>query len=206
MVALPILFGRGRRVENVVVRRIMKDPIQFTKGIGKDLGCQSIVRRIHLLKAGEMGLGENPGLKRESRGKRGDREKGLVLADDTDFEMKLLPDDVTINTPIFIIEVGLASFNLLSYPLGNNRKGNDLGVRMFQRSARSNAMVLKDHDVPKSNITFQIDDPGSVGQKDIFHSLWGQGDKGLLMARRLNHHLMGADAIHLIIDPVPFAV
>ena len=70
MVALPILFGRGRRVENVVVRRIMKDPIQFTKGIGKDLGCQSIVRRIHLLKAGEMGLGENPGLKRESRGKR----------------------------------------------------------------------------------------------------------------------------------------
>ena len=113
-------------MDDIIVWGIMKNPIQLIQGIRKDLRRLLVMERLHLLKGGEMGLGEDPGLKGKTGGIGSNREKCLVFTDDTRLLMKLLANDVTIGAPVFIIEIGLGPFNLLNHSSWNNRKGNDL--------------------------------------------------------------------------------
>jgi hypothetical protein len=65
----------------------------------------------------------------------------------------------------------LGSFDLFSHPFGDDRKGDDLGVRMFEGGASRCPVVLEDKDILKPSIPSQIDNPLTVGSEDILHSL-----------------------------------
>ena len=122
-----------------------------------------------MLEAGMMGFGKDPGLEWKPGGERGDREKRAVLGHKPVFLLKLLSDDIAEDTTVFIVEIGLGSFNLLAHPPRDDGKGDDLRVGMFQRGSCCDAVVLENKDVSKTLVSPEIDDPVAVGQQDILH-------------------------------------
>jgi hypothetical protein len=164
------LWGKGG-VDDVVIRRVFEHPVHSVERIREDLGGMFIQGGFHMLETGIMDFGKNPCLKWKSGGKRGDGEEGLVFADDTAFLLKLLSDDITEDTPVFILKIGFGPFDLFGHPSWNNRKGDDLRVGMLQRGPSRNPLVFEDEDISKSLVTPQIDHPRAVGPEDILYTL-----------------------------------
>jgi hypothetical protein len=159
-----------------------------------------------VLETGIMGFGKNPCFKRKSRGKGSDGDEKFVLGDDTMFLLELLSNDIAEDTPVFIMEIGFGPCNLFAHPFRDNGEGDDLGMGMFQRGPCCDAMVFEDEDVSEARVAPQIDDPLTVRQQDILCTLEGQVGQSLFMPRRFDHDFMGANPIHLVIDPFPFSV
>jgi hypothetical protein len=122
-------------MEDVVIGRVVEHLMQPVKGFGKDLSSLSIERGFHMLETGIVGFGENPCFKWESGGEWGDREEGLIFDDETVLLLKLLPDDIAEDTPVFILKIIFRPFDLFAHPLWNDGKGDDLRVGMFQRGS-----------------------------------------------------------------------
>ena len=192
-------------MNDVVVRGIVKHLIHPVKGLREDLSCLFIMDRFHMLETGVMSFGKNPCLEWKSGGKRGDGDEVLIFDDDTTFLMKLLPNDITENAPILVMEIGSGPFNLFSQPLGDDGKGDDLRVRMFERGPRSQSMVLKDEHILETLISSQIDDPLTIGPQDIFNRFERQRGKGPGMLGRFDDHFVGADPVHLVVNPFAFS-
>jgi hypothetical protein len=123
-----------------------------------------------MVEAGIMGFRENPCLKWKSGSKRGDGKEGLILNDETALLLKLLSNDITEDAPVLIIEILFGPIHFFSHSPRDNRKGNELGVGMFQRSASRNAVVFEDEDISKPLIISQIDHPVTVGQQNVLHT------------------------------------
>jgi hypothetical protein len=124
-----------------------------------------------MLETGIMGFWENPCLKWKSGGERGDREEGLIFDDEAAFLLKLLPDDIAEDTPLFIMKIIFGPFDLFGHPSWDDWKGDDLRVGMFQRGPSCYSMVFKDENISKPLITPQIGYPLTIGPEDILHSL-----------------------------------
>jgi hypothetical protein len=156
-------------VNNIVIRRIREHPIHSLEGIGEDLSCVFVLGRIHVLEAGMMGFGKDPGLKRKPGGEGSDGDERFIFGDHAVFLLKFLPNDIAENAPVFIVEIRLGSLNLFAHPPRDDGKGDDLRMGMFQRRPCCDAVVLKDKDISKTLVAPQIDDPIAVGQQDIPH-------------------------------------
>ena len=150
-------------MNDVVVRGIVEHLIHSLKGLREDLSCLFIMDRFHMLETGMMGFGENPCLEWKSGSNGGDRDEVLIFEDDTTSLLKLLPNDITEDTAVFVPKIGFGSLDLLGHPLWDDGKGDDLRVRMFERGPRRNSVVLEDEDISKALILPQIDDPLAIG-------------------------------------------
>jgi hypothetical protein len=104
------------------------------------------------------------------------------------------------------MKIGFGPYNLFTDPFRNDGESDDLGMGMFQRGPRRNAMVFEDEDVPEARVAPQIDNPLTVGQQDIFCTRQRQGGQGHFMPGRFDHDFMGSDSIHLVVDPFAFSV
>ncbi len=116
-----------------------------------------------MLKTGMMNFWKNPCLKGKSGGKGSDGDERTIFSDDPVFLLKLLPNDITIDTSVFIGEIVFGSFDLFAHRRGDDGKGDDLRMGMFQRGSRRDAIVFEDEDISKPLVPPQIDDPFTIG-------------------------------------------
>src|SRR6185437_15769274 len=79
-------------------------------------------------------------------------------------------------------------------------------MRMIERSPRGLAMVLEDHDVLKTTVLFEIENPVTKCPEQVFHPFYRHGGQSFHMVGGLNDHLMSADAVHLDEHSIGLAV
>src|ERR1700742_2747475 len=118
-----------------------------------------------------MTLGKYPHLKREWRRIRAKRDKVFIFRSHAHASLHLLPDNVAKNAALFVGEVTPRSFQLFHYLLGQNRQGNNLRVRMLQRSAGSFTVIFKDQNVFEAAVLLQVEDAIAKRPEHIFHTL-----------------------------------
>jgi hypothetical protein len=159
-----------------------------------------------MLITGVMGFRKNPCLKGKSRSKRSHREEGIVFEDEAALLLNLLPDDITEDAPVFIIEIIFRPLDLLCHSPGDDGESDDLGVGMFQRSPCCHSMVLKYENISEPLIILEIGNPVSVGCQDMCDPLERHGGQGFMVAGCFNDHFMGPDSVHLVVDPLAFTI
>src|SRR6185437_11725681 len=79
-------------------------------------------------------------------------------------------------------------------------------MRMIERRSRSLAMVLEDHDVLKTTVLLEIENPVTKCPEQVFHPFYRHGGQSFHMVGGLNDHLMSADAVHLVEHSIGLAV
>jgi hypothetical protein len=77
---------------------------------------------------------------------------------------------------------------------------------MFKRSPCGDPVVFKDEDISKPLVSPQIDNPLPIGQEDVLYTFYRQGDQGLMMPGHFDDHFMRTNAIHPIVDSLPFSI
>jgi hypothetical protein len=164
MVVLGIQFWEGGSVNNIVIGRIGEHPIHSPEGIGEDLSCRFVLGRVHVLETGMVGFGKDPGFEWKPGSKGGDGDERFIFGDNAVFLLKLLPNNIAEDTPVFIMEICLGSLNLFAHPLRDDGKSDDLRMGMFQRGPCCNAVVFEDKDMSETLVAPEIDDPLTVGQ------------------------------------------
>ena len=90
--------------------------------------------------------------------------------------------------------------------LGDHRQRDQLRVRMFQRRARRFAVVLEKQDVAEAAVLLQIVDALLERPEHLFDLLLRHLAQGLVVVRPLDDHLVGADAVHLVVHALALAV
>jgi hypothetical protein len=153
MVVIHVRLRERGGVDDIVIGRVGQHLIDSLESVGEDLSCLFILERFHVLETGMVGFRKNPGFKWKSGGKGSKGEKGFVFSDDTGSLLEFLPDDITVDTSIFIIKIGFSSFNLFTHSLRDDGKGDNLRMGMFQRGSRRDPMIFKDEDVSKTLVT-----------------------------------------------------
>jgi hypothetical protein len=148
-----------------------------------------------------MTLREDPSFKRKSRGERRNGEEGLIFSDDPTFRLDFLTKDITKDTAVFVVEIIFGSFDLFADPDRDDGEGDDLGMGVFERGPCGQSMIFKDHHISKPWIPSQVDDSFPIGPEHILHCLERQGCKSFIMKGSLHDDFMGANAIHLIVNP-----
>jgi hypothetical protein len=206
MVMLRFQSRKGRGVDDVVIGRVVQNPIHPVERLGKDLGSLLIEGGIHMLITGVMGFGKNPCLKGKSRSKRSHRDEGIIFEDEAALLLNLLADDITEDAPVFIIEIIFRPLDLFNHSPGDDGESDDLGVGMFQRSPCCHSMVLKYENISEPLIILEIGNPVSVGCQDMCYPLERHGGQGFMVAGCFNDHLVGPDSVHLVVDPLAFTI
>jgi hypothetical protein len=169
MIVFSVHLGERRGMDDIVIGGIGQHLIHSLEGIGEDLSGLFILGRFRVLETGMMIFRKNPCFKWKSGGKGSDGEEGFIFSDDTVSLLEFLPNDITEDTSVFIVEIGFGSFNLFTHPFRDDGEGDDLRMGMFQRGPCCNPMVFEDEDVSKTLVTPQIDDPLAVGQQDVLY-------------------------------------
>src|SRR5512139_1815859 len=99
-----------------------------------------------------MGLGKNPRFKWKSGGKGSDGKEGFILGDEAMFLLEFLSNDIAEDTPVFIMKIGFGPNHLFAHPFRDDGESDDLGMGMFQRGPRRNAVVLEDQDISEARV------------------------------------------------------
>jgi hypothetical protein len=145
-----------------------------------------------------MLLGQNPSFEGKTRGIGRKRDEIVILGNNASAAFNFLPDDVAKNATFFINKVLLCAFNFFRHIDGNNGQRNQLAVRVFERSSRGFAMVLKNENVFEAAIFFEVKNTVPEGPQYIFNALgWKRGQAGIMIGR-LNNHLVRPNPIHFV--------
>jgi hypothetical protein len=152
-----------------------------------------------------MAFGENPRLEWKSGSIGSDGDEELVFKNDTASLLEFLPDDITEDTSVLITKIDFGSFDLFGHPLWNDGEGDDLRMRMLERSPCRNSVVFEDEDISKTLIPPQIDDPLAIGPQDILHCPQWHRRKSPAMLGRFDHHFMSPNAVHFVVKPLAFS-
>ena len=91
---------------------------------------------------------------------------------------KLLVDDIAEDATLLVVVVGLCAVQLFLHELGDDRRGDDLGMGMVQRRARGPALVLEDQDVAQAAVALEVQDAVAVGPEHLLHLALGQVPRG----------------------------
>src|SRR5712672_2716883 len=101
-----------------------------------------------------MHLRQQPHFKREARSVRCNRNEMLVFADDAFAGVALLANNVAENAALFFVVVVPAVIDFFAHAPRNNRKRNQLRMRMLEGSAGSFAMIFENENVTKALVVF----------------------------------------------------
>src|SRR5256885_16149296 len=102
-----------------------------------------------------MPLGQHPGFKWEARRIRRKRNKILILRNHARAYFALLANDVAEDATLFVAVILLRAIKFLDHLFGHDGQGNELAVRVFQRRARSFAVILENEDVTEAFVLLQ---------------------------------------------------
>ena len=110
-----------------------------------------------------------------------------------------------MDAAFLLLEVLPAAVDLVQHAGGHDGEGDQLRMAVFQCGARSPSMVFKDQDVAQPHILLEIQDAVSIGPEHVLHALGRQVGKVFLVGRGLDDDFVGADTVHAIVQPEPFA-
>src|SRR5437667_3226127 len=100
--------------------------------------------------------------------------------------------------PVAVILFG--SLDLLDDALGNDGKRDQLGVCVFERGPGGVAVVFENQNVLEAPVLFEVEDPVAEGPEHVFDARHRHRRQGQVVVRRLNDHLVRADAVHLVVE------
>src|ERR1700730_10551687 len=101
-----------------------------------------------------MGLWQQPHFKRKTWCIGCQSNEMLIFSDDPLPGIALLPDNVAKNAALFLVVIVPAIVDLFAHATRNDRQGDQLRVRMFQRSARCFAVIFENEDIAKALVVF----------------------------------------------------
>jgi len=79
-------------------------------------------------------------------------------------------------------------------------------MRMLHRRSRRFPMILENQNVPETLVVFQVQHAVPVSPQHVFHRALRERGQCCRVIRRFDHHLVGADSVHLVEQPFAFAV
>src|SRR5215467_12268494 len=79
-------------------------------------------------------------------------------------------------------------------------------MRMLDRSSRGFAVILENQNIAEPFVILQVEHSVAVRPEDVFKRSLGKRCHGRRMIRRLDNHLVRADAVHLVKKPFAFLV
>ena len=104
-------------------------------------------------------------------------------------------------------EVPPRALDLLAHEVGHDRQRDQLRVRVLERRARRRAVVLEHQDVAQPEIALQIEHRARGTPTARARSRPPTcGASGSIVIRRLDDHLVRADAVHPVEHPVALAI
>ena len=71
---------------------------------------------------------------------------------------------------------------------------------VLDRRAGSRPDIFEEHAIDEAAILLQVHQAVAIGPKDLADILLAQVGQGHFMKRTLDDHLMGADAVHFVVD------
>ena len=94
------------------------------------------------------------------------------------------------------------ALELLLHHHGHDGGGDELGVRMLEGRSRRLPVILEHADVLESRVLLQVDHALAPRLEHHRHVPGGQIREGGRVVRGLDDDLVGADAVHAVIDAV----
>jgi hypothetical protein len=146
----------GRGVNDVVVSRPLQHAVETRQHILQNRSELLELSFLGLLEGALVGLRDDPYLEGESGSKRGQNDEALILRDQARALFLLLAKNIAKDAPLFEVVVFTRAVHLFAHPLGDNRQGDELGVRMLERGARRLTVVLEDEDVLEAPVLLEI--------------------------------------------------
>ena len=193
-------------VQDEIVGHVGNAPVQPAQGLGEDLG-QGGERGVVLVGVGGAVMArQHPHLERRARRERGDGDELAVLADQPDLLLDLLADDVAEDAAVLVAVVVQAAFQLRGHLARQDGQGHQLRVAVLERGAGGLAEVLEHHHVAEATVLGQVADPVTEGAEGEQHVVRRQVRETVLVVGALYDHLVGADAVHAIVEPLALLV
>ena len=145
---------------------------------------------------------QDPGLERHPRRERLDGEEALGRDHDPPAVLVggILLDDVAEHAALLELVVAPRALELLHERLGNDGRGDELGVGVLERRPRAGAVVLEDEDVADAPVTVEIHDALAVRLEHLDDVGDRQIAQVLVVLGPLDHHLVGPHAVHLVVE------
>ena len=147
-------------------------------------------------------LGHQPALERTPRRERGERHELLVLPHHPDSRHGLLAKDVAVDAAALPRKERLGALEFLRRPLWDDRKRDELGMRMREGGAGRPAVVAEQQQILEALIPIQVAVPLPVHPHRRRHLPRGQRGRVEGVARSFDDDFMGADAAHRLEESI----
>ena len=143
-------FMQGRTVEDEVVRGASQNLVHPSKAFRED-GCEELeLGFLAFLEIAGVALGEDPHFEGKPRRKGREADEFRILRHQAVSVAKLLPDNVAVDTPFFLLEVGSAAVDLFHDAGGNDGERDQLRMAVFQGGSGGGAVIFEDEDIDLS--------------------------------------------------------
>ena len=149
-----------------------------------------------------MTLRQNPRFERKPRRIQGERHHIRIFRNQPAAVGGLLLQDVAEDTPFLRLEMQPRAVHLVAHFARHNRQRDELRVRVLQRGTRRGTVVLENDLRPESPVA--LGDPGRAPprRQHLLDRALVHRRQRVLVARRLDDHFVGADAVHLVEEPL----
>ena len=204
-VAMMDVAGR-RGVDDVVVLRLVQRLRQLQQRHLQHVRQQHDLIRMDFREVRRLPPRHDRHLEREPRRKRAMRHEPRVLVHQPHALLDFLFQDVLEDAAVLVRVILHRPHEFFLQPLRRDRRRDQLRMRMADGRARLFAKILEDQNVPEPRVAQQIGHAHLVRldhPRDAFHRLLLELQARV---RRLDDDLVRADAVHLVVDPLPFLV
>ena len=114
-------------------------------------------------------------------------------------------DNVAVDAAFLVLVMRAAAVDLVQHAGRDDGQRNELGVRVLQRRSGRRALVFENQDVAQPTVFPEIQDAVAVSPEDVLEMFLGQARQRRLVIGGLDDHLVGAHAVHPVIDADPLA-
>ena len=161
--------------------------------------------RVHLPERCHVAPRINPHRKRSQGSEGNETHKMLRLVDDPGSLGQFLLHDLAKQALAAVVIEAQRLLHPVPDIGRNDGGGDDLRMRMFQGSARGDAVILEDRDILNPGIVDEGEVSLLIASDDEFHLLFREERGGGAVVGGLDDHLVEADAGHGPLQPLGFA-
>ena len=83
----------------------------------------------------------------------------------------------------FVVVIVLRAVHFLAHALGDDRQGDQLGMRVFERGAGSFTVILEEQNVAEAAVVFQVEHAVAISPQHFFHLLFATSSPAWLYDR-----------------------
>ena len=188
-------------MEHEVERRVAQHAVHSPQKAAQERGEVPQLVHAGFLEGGPVDRRQDPRLEREAWGERRQREEAARFDDRPAPAAPLLALDVTPHAAFLHRVVAGRARHLLGDHDGDDRGRDELRVGVLERGARGRAVVLEHQDVLEAWVLLEVDHAFAEREEHVRDGFDRErGERGRVR-RRLDHDLVGADAVHPVEEP-----